>query len=96
MENKKINDIHDDLAVVRPIAAIIESEGGKKIFDSILTTVVMQLNNLCDTYTTKSHVETMAIISEIKAYRDIGRTMSSAKETKDYLEDELKRILSEQ
>lgn len=95
MEQKN-NEILDDLAIVRPLAAIIESEGGKIIFDSLLTTILSQMNFLCDNYTSKSHVETMALISEMKAYRDIAKTMSSAKTNKEFLEDELKRVLEQQ
>ena len=93
---QKTKDLYDDLAKINPIASIAESELGKLVHRNLIDTVLMNMNLLCDTYITMSHIELISAISEMKANRDIARIMSSAKGTKEFLEDELKRVLEQQ
>lgn len=94
-KEEKLNSLYEDLKTVAPIHTLSQTEGGKLLFNTMLESIVQNVNKLCDNHANMSHIEFISTCADMKSARDIARAMSIAETNKKFLEEELKTTLAE-
>lgn len=94
-QQEKVIEIEKDLKKITPLDVLARSAGGKVLVDGLLTDIVSNIDTLCSNYKTMTMQEFVANACDIKNKLDLARAIKNAKESKEFLDQELKNTLAQ-
>lgn len=95
LENQEVFDLAAQADQLQELKALADMEGGKQLIKLLIKDVVFKVNQLQASYRTASHIELLAIISEMSAHLNTAKLLINSKENIELLDKELAESLSE-
>lgn len=94
-EKEKVADLENDIKKVTPLDVLARSTGGKILVDGLLSDIVSNIDSFCSGYRTLTLPEFIALAASTKEKLDLARAIRRSKDTKEFLEKELKETLAQ-
>lgn len=94
-EKEKVEQLESDLKKITPLDVLARSAGGKILVEGLLVDIVSNVDSLISNYRTWTLQEFIANAASTKEKLDLVRAIKNSKDTKEFLEQELKETLAQ-
>lgn len=93
--DEQITATTEQIDQLHKIKTVGDSEGGQELVKLLLQDVRGNVSRLTSMYRTATHLELLAVISQMESKLDLARLITNAKEGQKILEEQLEEALRE-
>ena len=93
MSNFKKEDIIEDLDKVKDLVILADTEGGKRLIETLTEDIISSMENIIDNRHVYKQEQFVSVACDIKAKLDVVKVLKKAKENEKFLKELLQEAL---